>query len=335
MKKGILFLIGLIAFFLDVKSCDLCSIYMNIEPNDLQNSMGFNYRYRLFENSTTSFYGNEVRKKHALGNTVLSEANSQKESYNSYDFWVNYFIGQKWQLNVNMTFADNYYSENDSALYNIAGPGDMSIILKHLIFNTKATDSTNLVFRLLVGGGVKLPLGNYNKSYTVVPTTSSKGNVVYGSPYTELDPHLQPGTGSLDFLGVIEFLIRYNGFGIASNISYRWNTENSNNFRFANRINTTSQFFYLLKFEKKYAVAPSFGLNYEFSNRDQSNNEDYLNSGGSALFTTFGTKVYIDKFALGFTYFDPINQHLNDNQLPNQKRMTGDLTFLLLKQLTL
>ena len=111
MKKTILLLIGLGSFFVESKACDLCSIYMNIEPNDLQNSIGFNYRYRLFENTKTTFYSLNQNEKHALGNTVLSDVKSQKESFNSYDLWVNYFIGQKWQINASMTFADNYYSK--------------------------------------------------------------------------------------------------------------------------------------------------------------------------------------------------------------------------------
>lgn len=61
--------------------------------------MGFNYRSRIFENTLSPFYTISSREKHSIDNPVLSDVNSQRESYNSCDLWANYFIGKKWQLN--------------------------------------------------------------------------------------------------------------------------------------------------------------------------------------------------------------------------------------------
>ncbi len=325
MKKNLL-LAGLIVFITNSWACDLCSIYMNLEPNDLRSSIGFNYRYRLFEENAFQLDAQTSNQKHALGNTVLSDSKLQQERFNSYDLWANIMIRNKWQLNATLTFADNYYLEDDSILYNIAGPGDLSIITRYIIFNSKVNDSNKVAMRWLLGGGIKLPIGKFNQAYRVTPVSSSKGNVVYGSPFTELDPHLQAGTGSLDFLFSTEFLIRYNKLGFSTNLSYRINTENNNQFRFANRLNMNNSVFYLFKKDKN-AIAPNIGMAMESSRRDQYKGEDYLNSGGSSIFATFGTKVYADNIALGFTYFTPITQQLNDNQLPNKNRITGDLTY--------
>lgn len=326
MKKKYPLLVGIILFLNHSWACDLCSMYINLEPNDLRNSMGLNYRYRLFEAQRTQFSAVNSNEKHGVEEIVASPLSRIQEQYNSYDLWINHFIGSKWQVNANMTFVDNYFVEEDSVHFNIAGPGDLSLVVKHLLYNTKADDSNTVAVRWLVGGGVKLPTGKFNQTYTVVPTSAVKNNVVYGTPYEDLDPHMQAGTGSLDFLLVTEFLIRYQGIGLSSNVSYRINTKNSNGFRFANRLNTNLNAFYLFQKGKK-AIAPNIGLSYEYSLRDRLNGDKYLNSGGLSLFTTYGTKLYLNDFALGFTYFNPITQNLNDNQFPNKRRITGDFTY--------
>lgn len=326
MKKIYLLLGGVFFFSMVSWSCDLCSIYMNLEPNDLKSSMGFNYRYRSFEHSSvnTSILNNGV--KHSIGNTILSETVEQQELFKSYDLWANYFIGTQWQIWGSFSFVDNSYIENDSTLQNIAGPGDLTLLAKYLVFNTKSTDSSNTVMRFIVGGGVKLPTGTFNKTSTITPRNEFKGNVVYGTPYEELDPHMQGGTGSFDFILMNEFLIRRKGLGFSTANSYRINTENSNQFRFANRFNSNNFLFYLIKI-KSSAIAPSIGLTYEYSKRDQLRGEDYLHSGGNALFMTIGSKFYLKKFAIGATFLDPIRQQLRDDQLPNKNRVTTDLTY--------
>ena len=326
MKKILLLTLGISSFSNVSRACDLCSIYMNLEPNDLKNSLGMNYRYRLFEHNVVESNSFNSRDKHSIGNSILNESLSQKEVFRSYDLWANYFINEKWMLSGNLTFVDNSYYENDSLLYNLSGPGDLNIVAKHIVYNSRSDDTNKLLLRWLVGGGIKVPVGTFNKTYTVTPSTTSKGNTVYGTPYEELDPHMQGGTGSWDALIVTEFLVRYESVGTSGNISYRISTKNSNQFRFANRFNWNQSAFYLIGIQKS-TIAPSIGLAFESSRRDQLNNEDYRPSGGQVLFATYGAKSYLGSFAFGFTFFDPIHQHLNDNQLPNQHRMVGDLTY--------
>ena len=239
---------------------------------------------------------------------------------------MNYFISSKWQLFGNLSLTDNSYLENDSILYNIAGAGDLSLVAKHILFNTKSGDTVSKAVRLVVGGGIKLPTGNFNKKYTVTPYTSYKGNPVYSAPYKELDPHMQGGTGSVDFILLGELLLRLKSVGLSTDVSYKINTNNPNRFRFANRLNTNSYFFYQIKI-KKNVLMPVTGLSFEYSKRDQLESKDYLNSGGSALFLTYGLKFYVKSLAIGATYFNPIRQSLNDRQLPNKNRVTTHLTY--------
>ena len=326
MKKYLSLFFGAWLCSMPVFACDLCSIYLNLEPNDLKNSIGMNYRYRAFKYQSINRFSSITNLKHATGENILSESSTQEELFNSYDLWVNYFLHEKWQLNATLTFADNYYLEDDSTLYNIAGPGDLTVLSKYMFYNTKVTDSSDWAVRILGGVGIQIPIGQFNKTYVVAPSSSAKGNVVFGAPYEELDPHMQAGTGSWDFIFTMEAQIRYKKVGLASNLSYQVNSENSNQFRFANRFNLNSNAFVLLNL-KPFTFAPNIGLSYEFSERDRFQGERFYNSGGEALFLNGGAKTYYKDFALGATYFKPISQSLNDRQLPNDYRYTLDLTY--------
>lgn len=307
-------------------SCDLCSIYLNLEPNDLRNTFGFNYRYRSFSHDEISFQQINNGQKHAIGNTVIGNTTQQSEIYRSYDLWGNYFLNEKWQLFAQISFSDNYYLEEDSVIHNISGIGDLSLMLKYMLFNTRVTDSSKWAQRLIVGGGFNLPTGKYNQPYMVSPSQSNKGQVIYGAPYSELDPHLQAGTGSLDFLAYLEYQVRYQSFGFSTLSTYRYSTENSNAFRFANRFNSNNSFFALLKL-KNTQLAPNAGISLESSKRDQYKNENYLNSGGTSLFLTSGLKWYTKSLALGFSYWKPLQQNLYDNQLQNDERIMSSFTY--------
>ncbi|MBL1146002.1 MAG: hypothetical protein HND54_13735 [Bacteroidetes bacterium] len=326
MKKIVFLLMGIMLTSMEIKACDLCSIYMNLEPNDLNNSFGFNYRYRTFSASRIDYSVLTTKDKHAIGNTVLSNAVSQEERFNAYDVWLNYFLSNTWQLNASISFSDNYYLENDSIIHSIAGPGDLTLVFKHMVYNTKVTDSSNWAFRLLAGIGGKLPTGKYNQPYVVSPASNQKGNIVYGVPYSELDPHLQSGTGSYDLIMLTEAQLKFKTYGLSSNVSYRINSENSNQFRFANRLNLNSYFFKIIQFGEQ-KIAPNIGYGFEYSERDTFKGEEYLNSGGFASFFTSGIKYYLKKSGIGITYFMPLTQNLNDKQLQNDKRITCDLTF--------
>lgn len=326
MKKQVFLILGMCLFSSSLLACDLCSIYMNIEPNDLKNSFGFNYRFRNFKHTSIQQLTVESRDKHELGTTVLNTATKQEEQFNSYDLWVNYFVKEKWQIFGNMTFTDNTYLENDSILHNTAGPGDLTIIGKYLLYNSKAIDSSTFTVRVQVGGGLKLPTGTFNKTHVETPSTDYKGGTVYTTPIEELDPHFQAGTGSLDYILLTEFQVRRKQFGLRADVSYRMNGTNRNDFRFANRFNANSHLFYQFKWESLNFI-PLIGMNFESSKRDSWKSEEFENSGGSALFLSYGTKIYIKKMAFGASIWDPIRQSLNDNQLQNNMRFTTDLTF--------
>lgn len=345
MKKIILVMISML-FALEIFACDLCSIYIGIEPKDYKNSFGVRYRYRAFEsdflttnnasnlriNSTPTQRKGVINDKHLGENTFNGSENetfTYSETFISYDVFANFYLSKRFQLNVNTYFADNYTYKNDSTLENISGIGDITITTTYQLFNTKQTADTSKKFihRVNVGAGIAIPTGSYNKKSIVGFQTKIQPNVILGSPIEELDPHLQSGTGAFSSLIILEYLVKYKNIGLNSNISYKANTENKNNFRFANRFNANSNIFYLGKISKTLTLMPTIGTAMEFSNRDTFENYSYLGSGGEVWFANIGTTLFVKNWGLNFMYYTPVYQRLNDIQPENKNRVIAQLTY--------
>lgn len=300
-------------------ACDLCSVYLGINPKDYTNSFGLVNRFRVFEmerQRTVTYNTSNAKLNHlsTIPTDVDTETEQFKETYMTYDLWAKVFINKLWQINASVSFSDNYQYYNDETVNNVSGVGDFLVLSKHQLYNTKATsDTVKFRHRLIVGGGVKLPTGSFNKQGML----------------REIDHHLQPGTGSVDFIGLIEYLVRYNNTGINANVVYRYNTANRNDFRFANRFNYDISIFHLFD-KRKLKWMPTTGIAFESSLRDELNNTRFLGSGGEALFLTFGAKLFYQNVSLGLTCFSkPIHEDLYDAplQLNNAYRAVSELVY--------
>ena len=343
MQKTVIALALLLSYNITF-ACDLCTIYIGLQPNDFKNSIGIRHRYRVFDKEyqfqsiseiNTSSHGGKGMpvNKHSGGGAIGStnERYIYKEAFNSYDVSANIFLTKKLQLNASTYFADNYTLRDDSVMVNVGGIGDLNLLLKYQLYNSQETGDTltknRLLHRLTIGAGGTLPTGNYNKKAVVDFETSIQPNVILGSPIMELDPHLQAGTGSFNYLFLLEYLMKLNRFGLNFNSSYRLNTTNKNQFRFANRFNLNTTVFALLPLSKKIKLMPQSGIAYELSNRDKYHDLPYYNSGGEVLFNTVGINLFINQLSLEFTYYHPIYQKLYGDQPLNNQRMVSQINY--------
>jgi len=342
MQKRILVVVAFMFIYNVSFACDLCTIYLGINPNDYQNSMGIQYRFRAFEkeynNLSLATFNSKQRVKGIPGDkhggAGLSETTSSyiyAEEFNSYDITLNVYLHPKWQLNMSTYFADNYIKQNDSIIGNVGGIGDINLLVKYQLFNSQNNCDTTmknmLVHRLTLGAGITLPTGNYNKQTVTGFETEFKPNTILGTPITELDPHMQAGTGSFGYLFLAEYLLKFNSFGINLNATYKLNTTNKNEFKFANRINSNIALFSLIKISKKIKIMPQTGLSYEQSKRDTYQDAPFMDSGGTVLFANVGLNIFYDKLRFGVTYYQPTYQSLYDDQPLNKLRVISQINY--------
>lgn len=327
VKKQLrLWLLGILsALSINSYACDLCNIYVGIRPDDYQSSFGIVHRFRSFDSDFLATIPGASLEKH--GEEFSLEDYSLQEEFNSYDFWFKYFLTPRLQLNASITFSDNYMGRNDSMTQSIAGPGDLILMAKYQIYNSKlCEDTSEWTKRLTAGGGIKLPTGTYNKTYMYYPIESNTKGVYYSDPENHLDPHMQAGSGSVDFILFLEGVLMRNNWGVSTNMSYKINSRNKNNFKFANRFNLNPSIFFI-KDLNKVKIMPTIGAAYESSNRDQWNGDFYRHSGGETLFGNASLTAFYDKISIGMTYFNPIYQNLNDNQIQNKMRLITELNY--------
>lgn len=345
MSKKIM---ALLAFWLMCEltfACDLCSIYIGLNPNGSKNSFSIRHRYRSFEkdyflgsyesinnSSNRQFIKGLTNDKHGVDGEPNYDNGkfTLAEKFNSYDITANFFLNDRLQLNLSAFFADNYVLHNDSITANIGGLGDISFILKYQLFNTKKSNDTlknKFLHRIIVGSGINLPTGSFNKKSVTGFETEIQDNRLVGIPVEELDPHIQAGAGSLSYLILLEYMAKFNKLGFNGNMSYRLNTTNKNGFRFANRFNTNGSLFFLTNILKKVRIMPNIGGSFEMSQRDQQTNQDFLGSGGKVLFLNSGISLFINKIAIDFSHYLPVYENLLDDQPFNKDRIITQLTY--------
>lgn len=343
MTKKILLLLFCGIIITSINACDLCSIYKGIEVNDFKNSFGLRYRYRLFESNFTfqptltggsniNISEKGLPKSKHLDHAIVEKNNKDftyAESYTSYEIFANFQLNHRLKLTVSTYFSDNYTYKNDSLLTNVSGIGDISLLTTYQLYNTKKTDTTKVNFtqRINVGGGIVIPTGNFNKKSITGFQTEIKPNVILGSPIQTLDPHLQAGTGAFSFIFLAEYMAKYKNIGVNTNISYKKNLENKNDFQFADRINMNVSTFYVIKFTEKVTLMPNTGLSFENAKRDTYKNEPFIGSGGNVLFMNSGLNLIYKQWNLSFSYYNVVAENLKDIQPSNKNRVITQLSY--------
>ncbi len=279
--------------------CDLCACYLGIDPSYNNSQIGIRYSSFKYRNPGLPGEANLDHEGHGT-----EESN---ESYDNVEITGRYYFSPFVRVLLNAP-----YSMNTIDGKRIKDFGDVSLIGQYQVYNTDIDADTEFRQRLFAGGGVKLPTGAYNKS------------IVFG----EVDPHYQPGTGSFDFLLSATYLARYQGkLGFNNDVIYTLNTANSNVYKFANKFNLTSTFFYQIETGKltrmggrEWTFLPHAGTYLEYAGFDTQDGVEVDGTGGTTVFLTGGLDIYYNQFAVNFTYQHPVADNLNGTQPENERR---------------
>lgn len=263
----------LIAFLLmnatGVYACDMCSIYLTINPTDYKHSIQLNYRYR---GASAMIKQGFLNQQAHVGSGYFPEDTYAEEYFHTIDAWGNFFLSERLQLMVNLPYqiAENYY--NDTIVQEASGVGDISGLLMYQVYNTKAEAPSKFRQRFSVGGGLKLPTGKYKIEADKEP----------------IQQEYQPGTGSIDLILNAQYLMRYKNAGFSANVLYKINGENNQEYSFANGTNLDFRLFYQLKTSKSLMIMPEVGVFYEEAERDIERGVQVYGTGGNVSFGTIG-----------------------------------------------
>jgi len=215
---------------------------------------------------------------------------------------VGYGVSERFTLQVSIPLMNNrshehwnevgtseeFFTREDGA----SGLGDMRITGRYaLAIRTKDL--------LVIGGGLKLPTGEYK-------LRSSEGGIN--------EPTIMPGTGSYDFLASLFYsyqIIPHNLDAFFSG-SYQFNTENNLDYKFGNQTIVNGGLGYTVN----ETVSVSTQLNFRTSPHDTFKGNQVDSSGGIWLYFTPGIRVQASE-RLGLYSFVqlPIYQYVNEVNL--------------------
>ncbi|MEA5460839.1 hypothetical protein VB796_17400 [Arcicella sp. LKC2W] len=285
-------------------ACDLCGCgnggsFWGIMPQSHKSFVGLRYGYRSYDSHVKS-------------------VNLQTQE----QFWKTELWARVYPLKKVQVLAFIPYNFNKQTIVktgkqlDIQGIGDMSLLINYNLINT-LTDTLQHQFHhnLLVGSGFKLPSGKYKYDYL--------------SDSEVANPNFQLGTGSTDFTLNVFYTMRFKKWGMNSDFSYKMNSQNANEYRFGNRINSNISVIRFVNINPNLMLIPNIGFAYENAAYDVDRGIQNTRTGGEALLGSFGLESYHKKISAGINYQSPITQNLANGELKTNSRLNVHFTIMI------
>lgn len=295
----IIFLLSATAAACDICGCGAGNNYIGILPDFYKHIAGIRYRY----NSLHSH----------IGVNGASTYLTTHEKYKIAELWGGWTFSNKWRLMLTLPYSVNE-KINQAGAAGKSGVGDITVAGYYQLMNKNTTVLKDKLFvqSLWLGGGVKLPTGEYNPV--------DKNNT---SQNTNL---FQLGTASTDFILAAMYDARLMDAGINFSAQYKINTANQYQYTYGNKLNFTTQLYYKIKI-RKITIAPNAGLQYETSSKDTDTGLKVDLSGGRLLSGGFGVETNFNKIAVGANWQTPLSQDLGEGFIRANNRMMVHVAF--------
>ena len=311
----------LFLFSLSTTACDLCGSFMGITPYDNQSQLTLLHRYRVFNGyrnyEQTSRFVNAGAYKtmhdpsHVSNDSVTEIKNYSSKDYETYkviEFRGKYFLHPRCEVNFILPVQQiktKYNSEKNTN----TGFADPTLysgyhLLKRLNgFTTKQ--------RLIIGAGVKLPCGIYNKQ---------------NDEQQRMLLLLQNGTGSFDHFYYLNYMMSRKRWGINTNSMFKFNGVNKYHERFANSFNQVVNIFAKLEF-KNLKIFPAIFANHEYCKGLYTNGN--LMEGTNANVLLLGPSIDLNykKFVLNTSFQFNVYERVSRTSLSNAGRFVVGLTY--------
>jgi hypothetical protein len=301
------------------QACDVCGIFLGIQPHDRTSSVSLLYRYRQLEGdllSTTSKMAAPKHGGHGVAGVPLTGNDHYQELYQVVELRADIWLSDRIAVLASVPAVNNYRAVNGYISSDIYGMGDPLVIGRYLVANTKClTEEERIVHRLMLGSGVKLPLG--------------RTDVRYQDALVAVDQ--QPGTGSWDLLATMEYMVRHGRNGAALNMVGRYNGSNADDYQLGHGLSTTAEVFRRWDFGEHVKFMPSLGLYHELSGKDAENDVVVQGTGSSTLFTHVGSRVWWRSWMLSATFQYAVAYETGDLMVPNKMRFVTGITYNLIK----
>jgi hypothetical protein len=298
----VLFLVGITQT--NVLACDICGCslggnYFGILPQFNKNFVGIRF-------SQANFYA------HMDHNSEFLSDEYSNDRYRTLELYGRFYLAKKWQLMAFLPYGMNTMRGSHQN-YQTEGLGDASAIIHYTVYETDPMKDVDWQHAWKIGGGVKLPTGTFNEK--------DRGILV--------NPNFQLGTGSTDFQLSNMYTIRYKKWGVNTEVGYKINTRNADQYLFGNQFHAGAQLFYWYTY-KSIAVLPHVGSYIEHGTKHLKGMVIQQNTGGQAWMGTAGVELYVKSFSVGVNFKNPLKQQFNSEShatIESKDRWSASITY--------
>lgn len=302
MKLRYIFLILLGAISFPGQACDVCGCansgsYFGLMPQSHKSLIGVRYQNINFLTHQDS----EVLKT--------------KEQFNVTELYARFYPIKRVQVMAFVPYRfDQQVTSADTKKQ--TGLGDITVLVNYNILNTFMDREAPSSFShtLLIGGGIKLPTGKFKYD---------ENNVLQVA-----NPSFQLGTGSTDFILNAFYSINKDAWGLATNVSRKFNTINSENYKFGDQLYGTIDLYRSFKLSENISLTPSVGVYGEYSEHGQRDKVMLPETGGKQLNGSVGLTLFTNRWTLGVNGQKPIAQKSASGHVIAQERVLVQFGFL-------
>jgi hypothetical protein len=237
-----------------------------------------------------------------------------RDYFHTAELWGGYNFG-KVQV---MTFAPylSIHKSGDDGTVNTTGLGDITVLSNYQIFSktTNGTETQSSVTNTLwLGGGIKLPTGQ------------SKVDV-NDREFTVGDFTAATGTGSTDYIFNAMHNLVIGNNGVVTNVAYRVNTVNPQQFQYGNRIYFSASYFRSIA-AGEMVIRPTLGINLLVNNSNRYQGVEVDGSNGYLVSGMVGVNLQKGKVGLLINAFLPMSQDFYHGLTQAKDRESIALTY--------
>lgn len=282
-------------------ACDICGCansgsYFGLLPQSNKSLIGVRYQRLNFVT-------------HPASKVLRTE-----ESFNVTELYARFFPIKRVQVMAFLPYRiDQQTTTSEVKKQN--GLGDATILANYNVLNTLMDKENSGAFThtLLVGGGIKIPTGKFKFDEN--------------DPLQVANANFQLGTGSTDFILNAFYTVNKGDWGLATNVSRKFNTTNSMDYKFGNQLFGTVDLYKSFRIGK-VSLTPSVGVYAEHAKHGTQHGQVLDLTGGRLLNGTAGITLFTNHFTLGVNGQKPLVQKSASGHVVTKERMLIQLGFL-------
>ncbi len=293
MKKILAVAAIFLGSMIQTRACDICGCGVS------------NYNPYLFPHLSKAYVG--LSYYYRQYHTTAADGSINKEFYNSLLLTGQFTIGKRLQLVGMVPYQFNHLSAINGTKH-LNGVGDITLVANYQVWERKSKGQRHT----LTGGlGVKLPTGKY----TPVTITEKE------------QQNFQIGTGSVDYLLNAAYRFSVKNWVFAGTSNYKYNTANSDDFRYGDVWTNGVTAIYRNDFEN-ISLLPYLSFTGEHYMKDANKHILQDHSGGNVFLAGAGLDVNTRKIAVGMNCQVPVSQNISKGEILAKPRISAHFSFI-------